>query len=293
MQVQPVTTGAKHVGTLEDVLKAIVGRQKVPLPVGQITVGASRTWTEGDPLLQGTRTDWELIQDLAGTYRARAFVEVNSEPKDSKEDLTAGGVARFYFLSEESILAQKPWGTMHYCRGSGPLIEFKFTRIGPGAAASATVVTMDQKKGDVVSQSGLPHAPDAPSALSSNSVEGLKSAMGSGKADAASAAIDHANAQPDRPATTRPVVTMPGKPSDPANAANDITRDQTRLLGLFGRGQAVGTVQLRAKGSVEIVGLANDASGNWYLKRVVHVFEKAAPQGTTQNTFRSQFEVTR
>lgn len=291
MQVQPVGKDAKHAGTLEDVLKTIVGRSKIP--IGQIVVGATKTWTEADPLFQGTRTDWQLIQDLANDYRARAFVEVNSDPTDKPADVAAGGVARFYFLSEESILAAKPSGTMHYCRGSGPLIEFTFTRIGQGASPTATVVTMDQKTGGVVTQKGEPHAPDAPAALSPTTAEGIKAAYGSGKVEAANRSIDHTNAQPDKPVTTRPVVTEGGKPSDPASAATDIEKDQTRLLGLFGRGLAMGSVQLRAKGSLEIIGLANDASGIWYLKKVMHVFEKAGSQSTTQNTFRSRFEVTR
>ena len=67
----------------------------------------------------------------------------------------------------------------------------------------------------------------------------------------------------------------------------------------------MGTVFLRAKGSVEITGLANGASGTWYVRKVNHLYERENATRTvhwftgmrdvddTRLTYRTRFEATR
>jgi phage protein D len=291
MQTRPEVTTRQHVGTLRSVLSAIVERAHIP--VADVVIDPMPEWTEDDPLQQRNRSDWELIQDLAEQYRSRAFVEVNATASDSAEELEAGGASRLYFISETALLAQKPMGTLNYCRGSSSLIEFRFQRIGQGAAPSASVATVNPTTGEITRETAPPHAPDAPAALGPNQSEGLEAAIGPGRAASAAAAVDFANSQPVTPSATRPVTERAGEPSDPTRARSLIERDQTRILGLHGSGLAMGTVFLRAKGSVEIAGLANDASGVWYVRRVSHLFEKEGSDNTTRKTFRSRFEATR
>ena len=48
------------------------------------------------------------------------------------------------------------------------------------------------------------------------------------------------------------------------------------MLGLRGEGRAVGTVLLRAKGKVTILGLAQWAEGDWYVSKAVHTWSDSA-----------------
>ena len=47
-------------------------------------------------------------------------------------------------------------------------------------------------------------------------------------------------------------------------------QDQLVMAG-HGDGLAVGTIKLRAKGKVEIAGVANWAEGDWYVRQVTHI----------------------
>jgi phage protein D len=291
MQGRPAEEGRQHVGTLQSILTAMAERARIP--VADVLIDPMPTWTEDRKLEQLSRSDWELIQDLAEQYRARAFVEVNATASDSEAELAAGGASRLYFISETALLAQEPLGKLNYCRGYSSLIEFRFQRVGQGASPSASLATVDPVTGQIGRETAPPLPPDGPAALGANQTEGLEAALGSARARSAAAAIDFANAQPNTPAVVRPVMERGGEASDPAHGRALIQRDQTRLLGLQGSGLAMGTVFLRAKGSVEISGLANGAAGRWYVRQVNHIFEKEGTGSATRRTFRSRFEATR
>ncbi|MGV6874229.1 hypothetical protein ACUSIJ_16270 [Pseudochelatococcus sp. B33] len=302
LQVMPPNEQRQHVGTLDQILTAIA--QRAQIPVADVVIDPMPQWSEDRKLEQFNRTDWQMIQDLAERYRARAFVEVNADASDSPEELAEGGASRLYFISETALLAQPKLGTLNYCRGYSSLIEFRTQRIGSGAAPSASVVTMNPETGAVVQEAGAPHAPEPPAALGANQVEGLEAAVGAGRAAGAAAAVDFANAQPVTPEAMRPVTERAGVPSDPALARGLVERDKTRIRGLFGTGLAMGTVFLRAKGSVEITGLANGASGIWYVRKVNHLYEREDTARTrnwftgmrevvdTRLTYRTRFEAT-
>jgi phage protein D len=291
MQKRPEKPNRPHVGTLKSILEAIA--KPYDIPIGAVLIDPMPEWPKDDPLLQETKTDWQMIQDLAEEHRARAFVEVNSTPADTPEQRAAGGLARLYFVSEANILAQEPLGTLTYCRGYSSLIEFKLQKIGSGAAPSARLAGVDAVTGAIVAESAAPHAPDAPAALGVNQVEGMEAAIGAGRAAGAAAAIDFANTQPVTPSSTRPLTDIAGTPSDPARNRRLVMQDPTRTLGLHGQGLAMGTIFLRAKGSVEIGGLSSAASGKWYIKRVNHIFEREGTGTALRKTYRTKFEATR
>jgi len=303
MQTRPDTAERQYTGTLQQILTRIAYRAQIP--VADVVLDPMPSWTEDAPLQQRDRTDWQLIQDLAEEKHARAFVEVNVEASDNDEEVAEGGGSRLYFISEEALLAQPKLGNLTFCRGYSSLIEFRFQRIGPGASPAPSMATVNPETGEVTRATAPPHAPDSPAALGPNQVEGLEAAVGQGRANAAGAAVDFANAQPVTPSATRPVTERAGEPSDPARAQGLIQRDRTRIQGLFGQGLAMGTVFLRAKGSVEISGLANGASGQWYVRKVNHIYERERNVRSlywfngrrdvtdTRLTYRTRFEATR
>jgi phage protein D len=295
---RPTTANRQHVGTLEEILTALATEASIEM--GKVLIDPMPSWTEGErgPLNQGTRTTWQMIQDLAEEYRSRAFVEVNSSEKDTAAQREAGGVPLLYFVSEEALLNQKPLGKLRYCAGYGSLLEFEIQRVGSGAAPSAETTVVDEVSGEVRTESGPEPAVEEPAALTAGQTHHLTAAGGEARARGAEASIDHANQQPVQPADVRPRSRVAGTPSDPGLARRLVMQDPTRVLGLFGRGLAMGTVFLRAKGSVEIDGLASSANGRWYVRRVNHIIEQTSERssgarGQTRKTYRTRIEVTR
>ncbi len=150
----------QHTGTLEAILTAILS--PTGIPIGNVAIDPMPSWTEEEPLRQGDRTDWELIQDLAEEYRARAFVEVNVASTDSAAVRRRGGRSRFYFVSESSLLAQDPMGRLTYCPGHGQLLEFGYRRVGSGASPSASAIVADPLTGETVEHAAPPTATEPP-----------------------------------------------------------------------------------------------------------------------------------
>jgi hypothetical protein len=84
---------------------------------------------------------------------------------------------------------------------------------------------------------------------------------------------------------------VPGQPSDPDLAARAVVTDPTRVLGLRGEGRAVGTVMLRAKGKVTIIGLSDWAEGDWYVSKAVHSWsDTRTPDDVRAHRRRSSYE---
>ena len=82
-----------------------------------------------------------------------------------------------------------------------------------------------------------------------------------------------------------------GTPSDPARAAIATRRDLTRLLGLVADGLAVGTVHLRAKGTIHVAGVAACAEGDWYVQRAVHSYRSGSTD--RHGSYQTRFIATR
>lgn len=292
MNVVPPVEGRQHVGTLEDILTAIAGRYNVEM--GEVLIDPMPSFQENDPRgNQGTKTTWAWIQDLAEEHRSRAYVEVNTQESDSPEQRAAGGVARLYFISEEAMLNQEPLGKMRFCRGFGSLLEFDFQRVGSGAAPSAQSTMIDPVTGEVCTESGPEHAADEPATLTGAQTRELSSGANGSAARSAEGAIDHANAQPVQPEALRPRSQVTGRPSDCDLSRRQVMQDPTRKVGLFGRGLSMGATSIRAKGSVEIDGLAAAADGRWYLRRVNHIVQQSQTDDNTRKTYRTRFEATR
>ena len=70
-----------------------------------------------------------------------------------------------------------------------------------------------------------------------------------------------------------------------------VVTDPTQVLGLRGEGRAVGNIALRAKGKVEIVGLADWAEGDWYVSKAIHTWsDTRTPDDVKAKRKRSSYE---
>ncbi len=293
LNARPETANLQHAGTLEKILTAIAEEHDIEM--GDVSIDPMPSWTKDEPLNQGTRTVWQMIQQVADEHRARAFVEVNIAEDDPADVREAGGQPRLYFVSEEVLLEQEPLGSLMYCHGFGELIDFDFQRIGSGASPSAQATMIDPVTGEICSEAGPEPAADDPAALEGAQTRNLRGTSGDASVRSAEAAVQLANDQTTQPTDVRARSRLSGTPSDCALGRRLVTQDPTRSLGLHGRGLAMGTVFLRAKGSVEIEGVASSAAGRWYLRRVNHIVEQSRTEGddNVRKTYRTRFEATR
>jgi hypothetical protein len=265
-------------GKLSDALKKIVADYaSAGIAAGDIVPDPDPTLSPlGTTLVKKeTQSDWDFIQELARKYRARAFVEIND--KQSK----------FYFVSEKSLLKGDAMGTLFYCpNGTGKLVEFKYERIGSGASPAPTTTVIDPQTGEPVTKTVPPPEPEAPLKVDDDA------------GPQAQDAGDLMSKSEGKPEETRPTPVVAGLPSDPINADQKIQPDPTRILGFQGKGVAIGTIKLRAKGKVTIKGLAPWAEGDWYVHKVNHVFQRSVVTDAKlkehdRSTFKSKFSATR
>lgn len=292
LQAAPRDPSRQHTGTLRDILTEIL--RPTGISIGNVTVEPMPNWNEKEkPLRQQDRTDWELIQDLAEEYRARAFVEVNVASSDSAVVRSRGGRSRFYFISESALLAQDPMGSLTYCPGHGQLLEFKYRRVGSGASPSASATVADPLTGETVKYPAPPTATEPPPTASAERSAQTASVIGESRARAYEEAVQVTSAAAVQPDALRATDARTGMPSDAARAARRIQQDRTRVLGFAGDGVAMGTVFMRAKGAVKISGLATWAAGNWYVTQVNHLVQRAQVQDGTRLTYRIKFKATR
>ncbi len=285
---------AQFTGTLNKVLTDILSRYAIP--IGAITIDPMPVIEQDKPLRRENRTDLQLVMYLAELYRSRAFVEVNVVPTDAAVVVNKGGTSRFYFVSEAALLAQEPMGTLKFCRGFSQLLEFDYKRVGSGASPSTSSVISDPKTGQPIALEAEPVAEIPPNTPDSQREARAEAVQGSGAQYAAGVQAAGEDAV-QRPSDLLPVRVATGLPSDEAAAEAAIKKDRTRTVGLHGRGVAMGTVFLRAKGCVNIEGLASWSAGKWYVTRVNHLVERHTirikDKDTTRYTFRSKFVATR
>jgi phage protein D len=276
MNVQPRDQEFRA-GKLSALIRSIVSRYPIPIAPNGLSVDPDPEFSaEGPPLVQLQRKDFEYLQELAARYGARAFVEYND------------GRSQFYFKSNKSLLQADPLGKLQYCRGLSQLIEFSYERVAARAAVQTTVTTVDPVAGTSVSATGA-----APAVLPGPTVN-PDMAASAGRVDPAvrsglESGIEAAQTPAATPATGR----RAGLPSD-ANAPDTITiTDPTRVLGLRGKGRAVGTVMLRAKGKVTIEGIAPWAEGDWYVEKAIHTWRDTSVGERRGSSYETRFTATR
>jgi|GEM_PF-3296891 len=261
-----------HTGKLSTIIKKIVAEHKIP--IGQISLDKDPEFTKKKPLRQGLVNDWAFIQVMASKYGAMSCVEYNEKK------------SQFYFISQSQLMKGERKGTLRLCHGVGHLIEFEYQRVAGTAAAKRRVALINRRTGKTVaSPPTKPDKPETPTKPDPAHQDSLDKKGGVGKRN--KEAVKLAAAAKQTPAEQRPEKTVTGIPADPDLTEQVTHRNPTRVLGMNGKGKAIGTVKLRAKSKIELLGIAAWADGDWYVKEVIHKANRAA------NTYTSQFVVTR
>lgn len=256
---------ANHVGTLSSILRAIV--TQVPadgITVGQIELDPDPEFTAATPLRQTNQTDWDFILQLADRYGCRAFVEYN------------GGASKFYFIPTTRFLQNQPMGRLSYSGTSGRITRIEYDRLASAAAPARSAVASDAVTGEAPATQPAQATVEPPATpLPSTRARAPGGGTQLDQALQVTAEAIH------RPEQLRPVETVQGLPSDPDRAALLSRGDPTCALGLRARGTCSGVVTLRAKGRVELEGVAAWATGAWYVRRVNHRVNTVASTAST------------
>jgi len=262
--------------TLGSVLARIVARPEYDLSPFQITPATDIVLDERRPARPANVNEWEFVLDQAERQGCLAFCEFDGTD-----------TSNFYFTPLAKVVAAEPIGELHYGRGNANLIEFCYERSATTAAPLRSASTIDPVTGTArvsPSPTTVPRPPLPPPATDAvadldprrrTAIEAL-----SDLAAAAAATL------------TRPTERVTG---DTARTADELAYlrapDPTSVLGFSGHGVASGTVALRAKSRVHISGVSGWAEGNWYVRRVNHVYQRAVT--ATRPTYSTEFMATR
>jgi hypothetical protein len=276
-----------HEGALSKIVGTIV--DKYPkTPPGQVLCDPDPTFEADPPLIQHNLTDLQFLQWLAWRYGHRAFVEVND------------GKPQFYFVSNHRLMSSDPLGVLQWCRGMRQLKEFRYERIASQALRQRVAAVPDPKTGEAPPIEGETPPPidlappDQDRAKTIGRIDPAERERYEAGAEAAAKTT---------PPTPEPAPVL-GLPSDPTLAEAVTTWDPTRVLGLRGKGTAIGTINLRAKGKVTIEGIPSWAAGDWYVSQAVHSWRRnqrgtslGTPKVGTENgpagSYETSFVVTR
>lgn len=220
------------------------------------------------------RTDLQFLLDLARTWAARCFVEVNDN------------VPQFYFKSVSSLWAAEPMGTVRFCKGWGDVSEFRYEKVAAREARQLVATAADPKTGVAAEFHGV--APATVATAGGNLSPSLAGQGGVSKAHEAASAV------PKPPSPNTSPAQRKGLPSEPARAAAAVVIDPTLVTGYRATATVSGDVMLRAKGRIEITGIAPWAEGYWWVCKAKHVWVRTSEKGQAPNgSYQTQLEVTR
>lgn len=261
---------------LSGIVSTIAAEYATTVPVGAVECDPDPTFAAPNVPHQVDRTDFAFLQELAATWGARCFVEVNDDR------------SQFYFKSVRALWAAAPLAALRFCRGWGNVHEFTYERVAARAARQLVAVAQDPRTGEPARQEGTtpPATPPATGSLRSDlatSEPGL--ATVNEQATAVAVATPAAETGPRH---------LLGLPSDPARAAAAVVTDPTRVSGLRGCAKVAGHAGLRAKGRVTVEGIAPWAEGDWWVAKARHVWQRSRDGGRGSTaTWVTELEVTR
>lgn len=262
--------------TLSSVLTRIISRPDNDIVAFQIDPAVDITLDKRRTAPQANVNQWEFVLDQAQRQACLAFCEFDGRD-----------ASNFYFVPIAKVLAAEPVGTLHYGRDSGNLIDFRYERSAVTAVPLRSATTIDPVTGTARS---TPPPPTTPRPALPAPMTDRVADLDAGRRAAIDALADLAAVAAAK--LTQPTERVSGQAARTADelAHSDLT-DPTCTLGYHGRGIAVGDVALRAKSRVQISGIAGWAEGDWYVRRVNHIFSRA--EGPSHTPYSCEFLVTR
>jgi len=261
-----------------DTLSVFVSRiaREAGLTAQKVSCDPDPTFTAPNLPRSLGQNHFQFLQSLALKWGCRCFVEVIDDRP------------QFCFISVEQLLRAEPMGSMQLCHSWGDIREFKYERVAALAARRLVSASVDPVSGETVVADSGPVAPQTAA------IAGVTASLASAEPGIAARADALA---PSRTGTASPaespVTAQPGT-SDATAVEAEVVNDPTRVSGLLGEVRAAGHVAIRAKGRVVLTGISPWAEGDWWVRRVQHVYTQQKQQrDALASTYECELEVTR
>jgi phage protein D len=211
------------------------------------------------PILQDGKTDLAFLQELAKTYHAKCFVELDDK-----------GQEVLYFLPERRIVTLNRPDTLILSYRMGPtsnLINFAPSFNSNEVERLKQVSDIDDK-GNTVESRDKPPPPPAIWQL-----DQARLAQASPRDRASIQNLYNVGAQRKRDlqpklATREAAVGEVTVDQGEVESTNDVS--ESRSLGMAASGATFGNIWLRAKSNVQIQGTSERFNGKWYVTSVTH-----------------------
>jgi phage protein D len=211
------------------------------------------------PINQDGKTDLAFLQDLAKSYHAKCFVELDEH-----------GDEVLYFLPERRIVHLNRPDTLLLSYRMGPgsnLISFSPTFDGNSVDRPTQVADVDVRGNPIESR-------DKPAAqVAVWNLDEARMAQANRRDESTIRELYTVGAQRKRDlqprfASRRPAVGEVTVDQAEVETTNDVT--ESRSLGMSASGTTFGNIWLRAKSNVQLSGLNERFNGKWYVSSVTH-----------------------
>ncbi len=216
------------------------------------------------PIHQDGKTDLAFLQDLARTYHAKCFVELDE-----------GGQEVLYFIPERRILhLRRPDQLILYYRQGPGSSLISFTPRFDSSYIDRLKDTQDiDHQGQRIQTQQQPPADPFIWELNQSAVAQASPADQQKIQDLYSIGAERKRVLEEKLHSRRPTV---GEVA-PDQADLDSTDDslESRHLGMTANGSTFGNIWLRAKSKVTIQGVSERFSGDWYVNNVTHKVDKS------------------
>jgi phage protein D len=225
-----------------------------------------------EPINQDGKTDLAFLQDLAKTYHAKCFVELDEQNSEV-----------LYFIPERRILRLRRPDQLVLRYRTGP--NSNLTSFSPSFDSSYisrwNEITDLDSDGQPVETGDQPQVDTVIWELD----ETLTGQASSEDQDRIRTLYQNGAEQKDQLqrqlTAARPAVGAVAVASGEVDATSD--QLESRRLGMSGSGSTLGTIWLRAKSNVTITGVNSRFGGEWYVPSVTH---KVDAKGTYQTDFK-------
>jgi phage protein D len=241
--------------TVTDIVRAVAGEHGFRVQA-ELTPDPM---IKSKPITQDGKTDLAFLQELASTYHAKCFVELD----ESEQEV-------LYFIPERRVVTLRRPDTLVLRYRSGP--GSNLTSFSPSFDSSyidrlkettdvgqdgATIESQPKPPTDVVvwelDEARLATASD-------RDQERLRTLYERG--------VTRKRELQEALTARQPTVGLVAPDQDEIEATNDSL--ESRRLGMSASGSTVGTIWLRAKSTVVVRGVNDRFSGEWYVSSVTH-----------------------
>jgi phage protein D len=257
--------------TVSNIVKTVVH----PYNFSTVTVRVNPdSVIKSKPLHQDGKTDLAFLQETAGKYHSKCFIELDENSKEA-----------FYFIPERQIVTLKRPNQLILTYRSGP--NSNLLSFAPSFDSSFIdrnkIVTDVDRHGNAIASRQKPPADTFIWQLDDTRLRLANTADKARIKALYTAGVNRKRALQDKLHSRKPAVGHVSPDQADVESTNDTL--VSRSQGLSASGTTYGNIWLRAKSIVDIEGVNARFAGNWYVNSVTHKIDN--------NGYRTDFKCLR